>query len=326
MRVRVNPRPDLLPPKEPIMTGTHGVLFSLIVPTLNRREDVRRLLASIEAQGCQDFEVIIVDQNPNALLDDVCRDFAQRMPLLHLRTESKGAAHARNHGLGFAKGAIINFPDDDCEFTPELLARVAAQFDVKAALDALFGRTVDPVTGESSVAKFDSRSQWVTRANVYHTTVEATMFARRGLFDDVGLQDESLGVGTFFGAEEGADFVLRALYKQKRLFYDPSFIMHHPQKVARYDAGEMRRALSYGRGFGRMSVKHVLLYRQRSAAIRFLKFQFRAAAGVVLCLVRLQPRRSWYYVTLIRGRLSGVVRSWQEFRKAGKTARGSGAP
>ena len=112
--------------------------------------------------------------------------------------------------------------------------------------------------------------------------------------------------------------MLRSLYERKRLFYDPSLIMHHPQKVACYDAGELKRALSYGRGFGRMSAKHVLLYRQRSAAIRFVKFQFRAAAAAVLFLVRLQPRRSWYYVTLVRGRLSGALRSWREFRQACK--------
>ena len=303
------------------MTGTHGVLFSLIVPTLNRREDVRRLLASIEAQSCRDFEVIIVDQNPNALLDDVCSDFAQRMPLLHLRTESKGAAHARNHGLGFAKGAIINFPDDDCEFTPELLARVAAHLGEHLGTDAIFGRAVDPVSGESSVTKFDTRSQWVTPANLYRTTVEFTMFARRTLFDEVGLLDENLSPGTYFGAEEGADFVLRALYKKdKRLYYDPSLLIFHIQKVAEYDVKERLRAYNYGKGFGRLAVKHTRLYRQPGAALRFLKFQFRAAVAVLLFLCLLKPKRAAYYFTLFRGRMVGVIRSWPEFSRVGVPA------
>ncbi|MEO6785333.1 MAG: glycosyltransferase family A protein, partial [Chthoniobacteraceae bacterium] len=203
------------------MNGGKDALFSLIVPTLNRREEVSRLLASIEQQTCRDFEVIIVDQNPNDVLDGICADFALRMPLLHLKTESKGAARARNYGLGFSKGTLINFPDDDCEFTPELLARVAAHLGGHPEQDALFARAVDPVSGESSVTKFDTRSQWVTAANLYRTTVEFTMFARRTLFDEVGLLDENLSPGTYFGAEEGADFVLRALYKKdKRLYYD----------------------------------------------------------------------------------------------------------
>ena len=72
------------------MSDGKGVLFSLIVPTLNRREDVERLLASIEAQTCRDFEVIIIDQNPNDLIEDVCRDYARRIPLQRLKLDPNG--------------------------------------------------------------------------------------------------------------------------------------------------------------------------------------------------------------------------------------------
>lgn len=298
------------------MSSGESVLFSLIVPTLNRRGDVERLLASIAAQMCRDFEVIIVDQNSGNLLDTICRDFAGRFPLVHLKTESKGAARARNLGLGSARGTLINFPDDDCEFTPDLLARVASQFRGDPDLDGLFARAIDPISGESSVTRFDTRSQWVTARNLYRTTVEFTMFIRRHLFEEVGMLDETFGPGTYYGAEEGADFVLRSLYRRKRLFYDPSLLIHHAQKVARYDARELERALSYGRGFGRMSAKHFLLYRQPGAALRFVKFQLRAMVAVVLFIARLQPRRSRYYLTLIRGRMSGAWKSWGEFRKA----------
>jgi glycosyltransferase involved in cell wall biosynthesis len=304
------------------MSAGGAVQFSLIVPTLNRREEVRRLLVSIESQSHQDFEVIIVDQNADDLLGDICRDFARRMPVLHLKVEAKGAARARNHGLGFSKGAIINFPDDDCEFTPDLLARVADILRDSPDTDAVFGRAVDPETRESSVTKFATGSQWVTAANLYHTTVEFTMFARRPLFDTVGLLDENLGVGTFFGAEEGADFVLRALYLKKRLHYDPTLLLYHIQKVARYDAKEQDRAYNYGKGFGRLSVKHLRLYRQPGAALRFLKFQARAAIAALLSLVLFQSERRRYYVRLFQGRMTGVFRSWGEFRRGANAARG----
>jgi glycosyltransferase involved in cell wall biosynthesis len=299
------------------MTGKEGFLFSLIVPTLGRCEDVRRLLVSLEAQTCRDFEVIIVDQNADDLLGDICHDFASRMPLLRLRVDFKGAARARNHGLGFAKGALINFPDDDCEFTPDLLARVATILRESPEKDAVFARAVDPVTKESSVTKFATGSEWVTAANVYHTTVEFTMFARRALFDEVGLLDENLGVGTFFGAEEGADFVLRAIYLGKRLHYDPALLIYHVQKVERFDEKERNRAYNYGKGFGRLSVKHLRLYRQPRAALRFLVFQARAAVAVLLYLLLLKPERCRYYLKLIQGRFVGVLRSWREFRGSG---------
>lgn len=298
------------------MNGGQDVLFSLIVPTLGRREEVARLLASIEAQSCRDYEVIIVDQNPGDLLDEICRDFTRRMPLMHLKTEAKGAARARNHGLGFAKGTIINFPDDDCELTPGLLERVAIRLREESALDGLFGRAIDPVSGESSGTKFDTASQWVTPWNLYRTSVEFTMFLRRPLFDAVGLLDENLGVGTFYGAEEGADFVLRALYLKKRLFYDATLLFYHPWKVRRYDEAERARAYNYGKGFGRLAVKHVRLYRRPGAALRFLNFQARAAVAVALYLCTGKPERCRFYLKAIQGRLVGAFRSWNEFRHA----------
>ena len=292
------------------------MLFSLIVPTLGRRKEVRRLLASLEAQTCRDFEVIVVDQNPDDLLDAVCREFAGRLPLQHLKVESRGAARARNRGLGLATGAIINFPDDDCEFTPELLARVAAGFAESRELDALFARAIDPVSGESSGTRFDPRSQPVTAGNLYQTTIEFTMFARRSLFDEVGLLDEKLGVGTYFGAEEGADFVLRALYLRKRLVYDATLLIYHAQKTLHYDAKEQARAYNYGKGFGRLSVKHLRLYRQPGAARRFLRFQARTTIGALLALCLGQPQRCRYYLKSLQGRFVGVFRSWSEFRAA----------
>ena len=328
MRPRAVARPAIFDasPQPTAMNGGKHVLFSLIIPTLNRREEVARLLVSIEAQTCRDFEIIIVDQNAGDLLDEICRDFARRMPLMHLKTASKGAARARNLGLGFAKGSLINFPDDDCELTPDLLARVAARFGESPELDGLFARAIDPESGESSVTKFVAQSQRVTATNLYGTTVEFTMFVRRSIFEDVGLLDENLGVGTFFGAEEGADFVLRALYMKKRLHYDPLLLMYHPRKVAHYDAKERARAYSYGRGFGRLSVKHLLLFRRPGAAIRFLSFQTRSAVAFILYLCLLKPARSRYYFNVILGRLVGAFDSWRELWNAGRIARRCGSP
>lgn len=308
------------------MNGSKDMLFSLIVPTLNRREEVGRLLASIEAQTCRDFEVIIVDQNPGDLLDAVCREFAGRLPLRHLKVEKPGAARARNHGLQSAQGSIINFPDDDCEFTPDLLLQVADRFREGADLDAFFVRAIDPVSREDSVIKSAAGSQWVNCGNIYRTTCEATMFARRNVFEDVGLMDEGLGVGTAFGAEEGADFVLRALYMKKRLYYDPVLLMYHPQKVAQYGAKEWARAYNYGKGFGRLSVKHLLLFRRPGAVFRFLYFQTRSTVAFLLYLCLLKPERSRYYFNFILGRLAGAFHSWREFWNAGGIARGRGSP
>jgi glycosyltransferase involved in cell wall biosynthesis len=289
--------------------------FSLVIPTLKRLEEVRRLLVSLQENTCRDFEVIIVDQNRSDLLDGLCREFAAIFPLTHLKPDLTGAARARNYGFRHAKGEIINFPDDDCVFTPGLLAEVSRQFAANPAVDAVCGRAVDPVSRQSALLRFLDGSQWVHAGNVYQTTIEFTMFMKRSVLTEVGPLDEDLGVGTYYGSEEGADFVLRALYQGKRFFYDPSLVIYHDHKIGRFDADECQKAFNYGRGFGRMSVKHWLLYRQPSALFRFLNFQARSLCAVVLYACRLTPERSRFYWKRFAGRLAGAWQCRKEFQK-----------
>lgn len=287
--------------------------FSLIVPTLNRLDDMRRLFVSIQQSTLQDLEVIVIDQNDGPLLDALCEEFKTAFPLRHEKIKPAGVAHARNHGFQFATGEILNFPDDDCELTPDLLQQVSDRFAAKADLDMLFGRAVDRETLTRSVTRFSEQAQPVTAGNVFSTTVEFTMFLKRQVWLDVGGLDEKLGVGTYFGAEEGSDFVLRALYMKKQLHYDPALLFYHAQKVGRYDAKEFARAFSYGRGFGRLTVKHLLKLRQLSALIRFLNFQARACAAVLIFAAQFKFSKSRYYLQTILGRIVGVFRSLPEF-------------
>ena len=47
------------------------MLFSLIVPTLNRKKFLINFLKSLEKQEYRNFEVIIIDQNPIDFLKNI---------------------------------------------------------------------------------------------------------------------------------------------------------------------------------------------------------------------------------------------------------------
>ncbi|MCB1088799.1 MAG: glycosyltransferase family 2 protein, partial [Verrucomicrobiae bacterium] len=220
------------------MNGSPSPTFSLIVPTIRRLGDLEILFDSLLKSDFQDFEVIVVDQNEGPLIDDLCEKYGARFPLRHLKISKCGGARARNYGHWFARGTIIYYPDDDCALTPGLLGEVARRFSEEPGLDIQFGRSVDPTTGASSVNRFSDQAQPVTLDNLYYTTVEFTMFARRSVIEEVGPFDETLGVGTYYGADEGADFFLRALYLGKVVRYDPALVFHHPQKTGVYDEKE----------------------------------------------------------------------------------------
>ena len=110
---------------------------SLIVATLNRVAELERLLASLDGQTVEHFEVIIVDQNP----DDRLAGTLARHPklnLVHLRCRP-GASRARNVGLRAARGNIIGFPDDDCWYPENVLKVVTEWFASHPEFDGLFG-------------------------------------------------------------------------------------------------------------------------------------------------------------------------------------------
>ena len=102
-------------------------MFSLIVATLNRVTELDRFLVSLEEQSYRDFEVVVVDQNPDDRLVPMLA-LHPRLAIRHLRSE-RGLARARNVGLRAARGDIIAVPDDDCWYSEDCLMRVSEWFE-----------------------------------------------------------------------------------------------------------------------------------------------------------------------------------------------------
>src|SRR6202049_5317096 len=79
--------------------------FSLILSTVGRTEEPARFLRPLDLQTYRHFELIVVDQNPGAILDPLVRQYRDRFPLLHLRSEC-GLSRARHAGLLHASGEM----------------------------------------------------------------------------------------------------------------------------------------------------------------------------------------------------------------------------
>jgi teichuronic acid biosynthesis glycosyltransferase TuaG len=97
------------------MSGTNNYLFSVVIPTYNRRVDLERCLNSLVEQTFKNFEVIICD---NASTDDTKELIEKYNTLLNLNyivlpENSGGPARPRNTGIINAKGEWICFLDSD---------------------------------------------------------------------------------------------------------------------------------------------------------------------------------------------------------------------
>jgi glycosyltransferase involved in cell wall biosynthesis len=91
--------------------------ISVILPTYNRAEILRKTLQGYAEQSCgqQMLEVLVVDdgsKDHTSTVVDECRRFSPT-PLRYLRQENRGLAAARNHAIREARGELILFGDDD---------------------------------------------------------------------------------------------------------------------------------------------------------------------------------------------------------------------
>ena len=105
---------------------------SVVIPTRNRPELVRRAIQSALAQTYQNLEVIIVRDGLDPATTDQLNAFHDpRLRIVALDT-SVGGARARNLGSREALGRWVAFLDDDDEWLPHKIDR---QLETAKAID-----------------------------------------------------------------------------------------------------------------------------------------------------------------------------------------------
>ncbi len=99
---------------------------SVVIPTRNRPEVVRRAVDSVLAQTYRDFEIIVVIDGPDLATQAALREVSD--PRLHVLPlpESLGGSDARNAGIAASAGEWVAFLDDDDEWLPQRLERQLA--------------------------------------------------------------------------------------------------------------------------------------------------------------------------------------------------------
>lgn len=97
---------------------SYKYIFSVIVPTYNRSDEIYELLQSLSIQTLplQHFETIVVDDGSTDNTDDIITGFKKigRLNLSYLKQEHKGPGEARNLGMENAQGKYLIFVDSDC--------------------------------------------------------------------------------------------------------------------------------------------------------------------------------------------------------------------
>lgn len=116
---------------------------SVVVPTYNRAELLRRTLDTLVAQslGSERFEVIVVDDGSSDDTESVVRSFSDRLAIRYEWQADEGyrVAAARNRGLALAAGPVTVFVDSGILLHSRCLEAHVAMHTASAEPLALIG-------------------------------------------------------------------------------------------------------------------------------------------------------------------------------------------
>lgn len=106
---------------------TDRPLFSVIVPTRNRIDQLTECLGSLAAQDypADRYEVVIVDDGGEQPAQQAADRFSDRLTLRIISCQHGGPGLARNAGIRAAAGEYVAFTDDDCIATTGWLSAYA---------------------------------------------------------------------------------------------------------------------------------------------------------------------------------------------------------
>lgn len=95
-------------------------LVSVIIPTYNRASLLPRAIDSVHAQTYGNVEIVVVDDGSTDHTQAVLDGYRERIRCI--RTENRGASHARNVGMRASVGRYIAFLDSDDSYYPYKLS------------------------------------------------------------------------------------------------------------------------------------------------------------------------------------------------------------
>ena len=211
---------------------------SVVVCTYNRAGSLRLTLEALEAQAIPsgiEWELLVVDNNSTDDTRSVVEAFAtaSRVLVRYVFVAEQGLSHARNVGLGHAKGHIVAFTDDDVRPATHWVASVTEAMRessvaiVGGRILPAWDRRPPPWLEHDRALRYDlALMEHGAPAEIWDPSGlpavwGANMAFRREVFERAGLFDPRHGVsGTKLYRGEEVDLVRRALAMGYRVAYD----------------------------------------------------------------------------------------------------------
>jgi GT2 family glycosyltransferase len=318
------------------------ITVSVVIPTCNRPDDLRRCLAALRLQRrIRPCEIVVIDNRPGPASPTtaVLREF----PDVRVIEESRpGLSYARNAGFAAASGDILIAIDDDVVVPDGWLERLVAPF-ARPEVMAVTGHVLPLELETRSQVQFeaygglgkgfngfDVDGQWFRsiRGAVPTWNLGATANAafRATIFDDprIGMLDEALGAGTPTGCSEDTYLFYRILKADHTIVYEPTAFVWHRHR--RDDRALRHQIRCYSTGHVAYHLTTLLRDGDRRALVR-LGYSL-PKTYIRRAFARLRGRSDYplsLILTEIAGTLAGPWALWQSRRRVRRFGPGARA-
>ena len=182
-------------------TAESGPLVSLIIRTMDRPDLLANALKSVCRQTYANTELIVVNDGGENV-EDVVRQLCKDIPVTYVAHErNRGRSAAANTGLKAAKGAYINFLDDDDILYPQHVETLITQISLKKVAAAYSSVLSVYFDGPPYLTEHCKRDELIYNIGFdpdrilfqNYIPLMSVMFEKKNL-DKTGLFDEDLSV------------------------------------------------------------------------------------------------------------------------------------
>lgn len=114
--------------------------FSIIVPVYNRPQEVADLAASLLAQSCRDFELIVVEDGSTVpCRRQIDEAIAKGLDAKYYYKDNEGRSIARNYGMERASAGFFIFFDSDVVVPPDYFKILSEHLDKEPEIECFGG-------------------------------------------------------------------------------------------------------------------------------------------------------------------------------------------
>ena len=290
---------------------------SVIIPTYNRDEPLRKTLESLFVQDYPNFEIIVVDQSDKKFpeKEKYLKRYSQK--ICWFSGLSPNAAAARNFGVKKAKGEILLFIDDDVVCHQGLISAHVANYK-DPQVGAVVGRIITEGQEVEPARKDVGRiTSWGSFSGGWSSKIKQEVFDaitcnaswRRDVFEKVGGFDEK-----FSGPiREDSDLAIRTRKAGYKIIFEPKAELVHLQAKTggfRKTEGRFRWYFGFFKSETYFCLKHI-------SWIWWPVFWLTRWQWFLRCMFGFGREVSWRSITTPFAGIAAGVRDFREVREIG---------